>query len=264
MEITSESNPTIKFVKGLQIKKNRMKYKQFVIEGLRFLQEALEHGVALEYILYSDSAKKIKGGDELIQQIEGKYQMYHLPDKLMEKLSETENPQGIMAVINMPEYSLDSLSEEKELFLVVLDRIQDPGNMGTIIRTAEGAGANAVLITKGSVDPYNSKTLRATMGAVFHFPVVQVEEDEELIEFLKKNKVRMVATHLDTENTYDMIDYKGSIALIIGNEANGIQEGFVAQAEEMIKIPIVGKIESLNASVAAGVLIYKAFENRRK
>ncbi len=260
--ITSESNPIVKHVKGLQNKKNRIKYNQFVIEGLRFLQEALQHQVSIEYILYSDGLKKIKGGDELFSEIEGKYNLYHLSDSLMEKLSETETPQGLMAVVNIPQIPLNQLTVDGNIFLVILDRVQDPGNMGTIIRTAEGAGVNAVLLTKGSVDPYNSKTLRATMGAVFHFPVIQLDNNEELIDFLKQHQIQLIATHLDTTNTYDQINYKGNIALLIGNEANGIQDEFLNHADKTVKIPIVGKIESLNASVAAGILIYKALEKR--
>ncbi|WP_026477053.1 23S rRNA (guanosine(2251)-2'-O)-methyltransferase RlmB [Alkaliphilus transvaalensis] len=260
--ITSDSNPVVKHVAGLKIKKNRIKHKQFVVEGLRFIQEALHHAVSIEYILYSDGLRKIKGGEELFEEIEGQYKMYTLSDKLMVKLSDTENPQGIMAVINMPEVSIDQLSSNKNQFLVILDGIQDPGNMGTIIRTAEGAGADAVLLTKGSVDPFNSKTLRATMGAIFHFPVISVENNEELIDYLKKQQIRLIATHLETKNTYNDISYKGNIALLIGNEANGIKDEFLSHADEVIKIPIVGKIESLNASVAAGILIYKALEDR--
>lgn len=260
--ITSESNPTVKHIKGLQQKKNRVKYKQFVIEGLRIIQEALQHQESIAHILYSDSLLKLKGGEAFLAQIQDSHQPIYISDKLLEMLTETEHPQGILAVVEMREYSLESLFKKDQLFFVVLDRIQDPGNLGTIIRTAEGAGVDGVFLTKGCVDPYNSKTLRSTMGAIFHLPVVQWEEEQELIPFLKEWQVKVIATDLSTNQFYDTISYKGKTALVFGNEANGIDSTLLEQADEIVKIPIVGKIESLNASVAAGILIYKALENR--
>ncbi len=261
--ITSESNAIIKHIKGLKQKKNREKHHQFIIEGLRILQEALDHGGVIEYILYSDSLMKLKGGTALLDRVvKEKYQLVYLSDKLLEKLADTEQPQGVMAVVNRKNHCLQTLLKREDLFLVVLDRIQDPGNLGTIIRTAEGAGVHGILLTKGCVDPYNSKTLRSTMGAVFHLPLIQWEGAEDIFEPLTTHGVRVIATDLTTEKYYDRISYGGKIALVFGNEANGIEQDLLAQAHEIVKIPIPGKIESLNASVAAGILIYKALENR--
>jgi TrmH family RNA methyltransferase len=193
------------------------------------------------------------------------YVIYEVPGQLFNKIAATENPQGIMAVANMRNITLESLEleDDKELLFVVLDRIQDPGNMGTIIRTSEGAKADAIILTKGSVDPYNDKVLRATMGAIFHLPIIQCKDDA-WIEYLKEKNVRLIAADLNTDKTYVDIDYDGSIGIIIGNEANGIDEKILYNADEKVIIPILGKIESLNAAMAAGILIYKAIEKNIK
>lgn len=261
--ITSENNAIVKHVKGLRQKKNREKHRQFMIEGLRILQEALDHGESIEYILYSDSLNKLRGGEALLDRLKReKYPLVYLSDKLLEKLADTEQPQGVVAVINQRRHNLGRLLERKDLFLVVLDRIQDPGNLGTIIRTAEGAGAHGVILTKGCVDPYNQKTLRSTMGAIFHLPIFQWQEETIIVDHLGAHGVKTIATGLSTDQYYNTISYRGKIALIFGNEANGIEEQLLGKADEVVKIPINGKIESLNASVAAGILIYKALENR--
>ena len=134
--------------------------------------------------------------------------------------------------------------------------------MGTIIRTSESANVDAVFITKGSVDPYNDKVLRATMGAVFHLPIIQCQDDAWR-EYLKERNVKLIAADLDTDKTYVDINYDGNIGIIIGNEANGIDKKILNNVDETVIIPILGRIESLNAAVAAGILIYKAVEERR-
>lgn len=259
--ITSESNSTFKLVKGLQQKKNRVKTGCFVVEGLRIVQEALDHGIEPEAILYSDSLLQVRGGKALLDRLQGKRQLFYFSEKLLNALSDTQNSQGILAVIPQRKDSWEALLKKEAPFLVVLDRIQDPGNLGTIIRTAEGAGADGVILTKGCVDPYNSKTLRSTMGAIFHLPVLQWEGGD-LIQFLGDHGIRTIATGLEGAVDYHRISYQGGIALIFGNEANGITPELLGAADVVVKIPIVGKIESLNASIAAGVLIYKALEDR--
>lgn len=260
--ITSESNSMIKHIKSLAMKKNREKNRQFVIEGLRMVDEAIRHRVPLDYILYSDHLLEINGGQELLKQIPNNYQVFSIPDNLLGKLTDTENPQGVVAVAKMPEISFEDLKEKENLFVLVLDRLQDPGNMGTIIRTAEAAKVDAVILTKGSVDPYNSKTLRATMGAIFHLPVIQCDDNQEWLSFAQDKGIRILASGLEGGKDYSGLSYAGSIAIIIGNEANGVEAELLKSADAIVKIPILGKIESLNASIAAGILIYKAVEFR--
>ncbi|KAB3529812.1 TrmH family RNA methyltransferase [Alkaliphilus serpentinus] len=262
--ITSEGNPIIKSINGLKLKKNRQRQQQFVVEGVRMLEEAIRNGVNLEMVLYSQGLLKVNGGPQLLTRLSDNFLIYKVDDKLMDKLSDTENPQGILAVASIKSIDIEKLFNKDNLFIVTLDRIQDPGNMGTIIRTAEGAGADCVILTKGSVDPYNSKALRASMGAIFHIPVIQWEDDEaELISTLKEKKIKLIASDVDTKTLYLDIDYSNRFAIAIGNEANGISKRILEEADERIKIPIYGKIESFNASIAAAILIYKAVEGKQ-
>ncbi len=264
--ISSESNTIIKHVKSLRFKKQRTKNLQFVVEGVRIIDECLKHNGDIEYIVYSEDLHTVRYGTDLLNKIcEKDYVIYEVPSQLFNKIAATENPQGIMAVVNMKNITLENLrlKDDEELLFVILDRIQDPGNMGTIIRTSESAEADAVILTKGSVDPYNDKILRATMGAIFYLPIIQCKDDT-WIEYLKERNVRLIAADLNTDKTYIDIDYNGNIGIIIGNEANGIDEKILYNVDERVMIPILGKIESLNAAVAAGVLIYKAVEKNIK
>ncbi len=237
---------------------------QFVVEGIRIIDECLGYSGDIESVVYSKHLHTVRGGTDLIERISEKnHVIYEVPDQLFRKLAATENPQGIMAVVNMKDTALDDLElgENGDLFVVILDRIQDPGNMGTIIRTSESARVDAVIVTKGSVDPYNDKVLRATMGAIFHVPIVQCT-DSTWIKYLREKNVKLIAADLNTEKTYVDIGYDGDIGVIIGNEARGVDDKILESVDEKVVIPILGNIESLNAATAAGILIYKAVEER--
>lgn len=260
--ISSENNARIKHIKSLQLKKQRVKNQQFVIEGVRIIEQCLDSDGVIEYIVCNENLHKVRGGTQLLNRlIEGGHTIYQLPDQLFNKIAATENPQGILAVVKMNDYTLESLNinHKENLFFVVLDRIQDPGNMGTIIRTCESAKVDGIIVTKGSVDPYNDKTIRATMGAIFYLPIVQCNDDN-WIDYLKEQNVTLIAADLNTDKTYIDIDYNKNVAIVIGNEANGIDNKILASMDKIVKIPILGKIESLNAAVAASILIYKVVE----
>ena len=260
--IISQNNKLIKHIKALQIKKNRRLHKQFIIEGIRGVEECLLHDVPIVYLLYTEDLEEVPRGLDILQDLVKKYESYKVSKEVFMKLSDTESPQGILAVVNIPHTPLDTISIDENALIVVLDRIQDPGNMGTIIRTAEAVGANTIIINKGCVDPYNSKTVRATMGALLHIPIVEVNNNEEWVSLLKESNVTIIGSSLDTDKSYLDMDYKGKVAIVIGNEANGIDEKLLPILDVSVKIPIVGKIESLNASIAAALLMYKASEHK--
>lgn len=262
--ISSESNAIIKHIKSLRFRKQRTKNRQFVIEGVRIVEECSKHGGHIEYIVYSEGLHNVQGGTNLLNKLFKRgYAIYEIPAPLFNKIAATESPQGIMAVVNMKNITLEDLElkGDRGLFFVILDRVQDPGNMGTVIRTSEGANIDAVIITGGSVDPYNDKVLRATMGAIFYLPIIQCKDDTWM-EYLREKNVKLIASDLDADKTYVDIDYSGNIGIIIGNEANGIDEKILCKVDEKVIIPILGNIESLNAAIAAGILIYKAVEKR--
>ena len=263
--IESLENTKIKEIRSLNKKKYRTKLKKYLIEGTRIVEEALLHGVRIEKIILLENYplhEKLKNPAYLhrLKEIE----VLSVTEKVFKSISNTESPQGIIAVIHKEEETLENNRDKisRDPFILILENIQDPGNMGTIIRTAEAAGVDLILVTKNSTDPYGEKALRSSMGAIFHIPIVEVE-DLEWVNLFKKEKIRLIATDLSAEKSYSEIDYRGGIGLIIGNEGQGISNELLKLADEKTIIPIHGNIESLNASIASGILIYKAQEKRR-
>jgi len=263
--ISSEDNKIIKHINSLKMRKQRKKQKKFVIEGYRIISECLNKTPELiDYAVFTSNAMESSEGKRLSKSLQTTHKVFEVPDQLFKKISDTENPQGMLAVVNMTETNLSGLLKEDDSIFLILDRIQDPGNLGTIIRTAVSINARAVILTKGSVDPYNSKTVRSTMGAVFNIPIIEVDDNSLWVEEFKQNNIRLIGSTLDTKKSYLDIDYSGTIGLMIGNEANGIDTELLQLVDDKVYIPILGNIESLNASVAAGVLLYKAVEAKLK
>ena len=261
--ISSAQNPIIKEIKALKEKKYRDRKGLYFIEGIRFIEEALKEKELINKVLVSEKITEVKGGSEILKQLEeaDSRNVYTVPDKLYLEVTDTENPQGILAVMSKKSVGIESVYDDKNFF-VVLDSIQDPGNMGTIIRTADAAGATAVIVSKGCVDVYNPKVLRSTMGSIFHIPICYCENILEGLQSLKEKGITLCAAHLDGEKSYFDLNNKDNIAVIIGNEANGISDSVAAISDELVKIPMEGKSESLNASVAAGLLIYEVLRCR--
>lgn len=264
LKINSSDNGTIKHVRELKKKKYRQKYSEYIVEGIRIIRDALASNKKIQYILFDEKLYTVAGGEALLNDLMGNnIKIYEIPNKIYMNLSDTQNPQGIMAILPMEDYDLDHvLDDSKDLFLV-LDRVQDPGNLGTIIRTADAAGFSAVILAKGCVDLYNLKTIRSTMGSIFHFPIIQGDETMDIIKKLKSKDIKIVSTSLETEKYYDEVNYNERTAFIIGNEANGVLEEVLECSDELVKIPMMGKAESLNASIAASIMMYEAVRQKR-
>ncbi len=259
--ISSSQNAIIKEVKSLKEKKHRDTKGMFFIEGIRFVEEALKEKAVISKILVSDHLSSVQGGNEVLEKVQmHKVPLYFLPYKLFKEVSDTENPQGILAVMHSRNYLLKDVISGRNFF-VMLDSVQDPGNLGTIIRTADAAGVTAVILSKGCVDVYNPKVLRSTMGSVFHVPICYNMDITEAIIEMKSYGIRLCASHLEGSTSYYDLKYKDNIALIIGNEANGISESVKEAADLLVKIPMPGRAESLNASVAASLLIYEVLRH---
>lgn len=208
---------------------------------------------------------------ELVSSVPKKAPVYQVPDALFAKISDTETPQGVLAVVRQKTDSLEELLSarnssdpaEAELFLL-LENLQDPGNLGTILRSSEGAGVTAVILSADSVDRYNPKVIRSTMGAIFRLPVLVTEDLQETIAVLKRSKIRVYAAHLDSESLpYDRADWSGPSAVLIGNESKGLSDAVTACADEKVHIPMLGQVESLNAAVAASLIAFEAARVRR-
>jgi len=269
-KITSSQNTIIKQTAALKQKKAREEEKLFLIEGLRFVEEAFKSNADIEKIFVTKEfiegpnnagfmenismAFKSNKGDE----IRHKPEVYVVAENVFARMSDTETPQGIMAVVRMRNENADKVFAEKGGIFLILESIQDPGNMGTIIRTGDAAGVSGIFISKGCVDIYNPKVLRSTMGSIFHVPCIKCDDIISTISALKTSGIKVIAAHLKGEKSYFEVNMKDGAAIIIGNEANGISNSVAEAADMLVKIPMPGKAESLNASVAAALMVYEA------
>lgn len=262
--VTSSSNPIIKVAKSLHKKKERWERNLFFVEGVRAVEEAVISNAKIECILYSDSLLATETGENLLDVIsQSKFKLVYVTDKLMKEISDTEKPQGVFAIIGFNLSDFKGILNRERNFLILLDRVQDPGNLGTIIRTADAMGANGVIVTSGCVDVFNPKVIRSTMGSIFHIPVVYYENVVEAMIKLKEFNILTMATSLEANKySYD-VDFTKDFALIIGNEASGIDKEILDISDISLKIPMIGMAESLNAAIASAIIMYEAARQRQ-
>ena len=259
--ITSTSNAQIKELAKLQ-KKSRLRDEKgiFLVEGPRMTEEIPAERI--EKVYASESfAKKNK---EFLEKLQALVEL--LTDTVFAYVSDTKTPQGILAIVKRLNYTMDDLMQvknQKAPHLVVLDNLQDPGNLGTILRAGEAAGVTGVIMSHDCVDIYNPKVIRSTMGSVYRMPFVYVEHLPETLEVLAEAGIHSYAAHLKGKNSYDQEDYTRGTAFLIGNEGNGLRDEVADVAECYIKIPMCGEVESLNAAVASSVLMFEAARQRR-
>lgn len=247
MIITSKDNETIKSIKKLKEKKFRT--ESFIVEGIKMVKEALEQA-EVEKVIVSETfsnSNDFKGlnCDE--------QKLIIASDKVFEDLTDVVTPQGIIAVVKKSSNSEVDYSDE---FVLALDGIQDPGNLGTIIRTADSANIKQILVSKDTVDAYSPKVVRSTMGGIFRTKIIEVEDLAQALNSFKDNGFKVLTTELSAEKSIYDIDYQKSV-VVIGNEANGVTEEVSKVATEKVIIPMLGKTESLNAAVATSIMIYE-------
>lgn len=253
--ISSTSNIKVKNI--MNLKKNaraRKKENCFLVEGPRMFFEIPEDRIMECYMTEEFAAKHE-------EELEGwHYEL--ISENVCKHLADTKTPQGVIAVVRREEPTIQELlNKEKNPCFFLLENLQDPGNLGTIIRTAEGAGVTGIIMTRDTVDIYNPKVIRSTMGAVFRVPFVITDNLSEVISQLKKNGVSVYAGHLKGDVFYKQ-DYRSGSAFLIGNEGNGLTDEITALADYKIKIPMKGKVESLNAAVSATILMYETMRQR--
>ncbi len=253
--IVSRENPIYKLVRALSQKKVREKNGLFLIEGTRLIEEANSRGRKIKFFIINEIINNVP-------KINQDCQVLRFPNNLFKKISDTVNSQGIIAVVEQIEISLTDIILGVNPLVVVLNGLQDPGNLGTIIRTSAAAGASAVLLTKGTVDLYNPKVVRSTMGSLFQVPIVNGLDDNEVVKWLNHNSINIMVADLDGEEYYYSTNLKDPFALVIGNENRGPNDIWRNAAYKKIKIPILGSTESLNASLAAGIILYDAVRQR--
>ncbi|MCG0278665.1 MAG: RNA methyltransferase [Thermanaeromonas sp.] len=220
--------------------------------------EALQAKAELEVVLYNREFVGSPEHAELIEQLaRAGYRCIEVPTSELNRVSATVTPPGILAIARQRKISIESLLASQEVFLLVADGVQDPGNLGTMLRTAVAAGCTGALLTTGTVDPYNEKVVRASMGALFYLPVVSGLGPGEVISRLE-GRSKIIVGHVAGEIFYHECDYGGSVAIVVGNENRGPSPEILARAHARVKIPLWGPVESLNVAVAAGLLLYEA------
>lgn len=243
MIITSKDNEIIKNIKKLHDKKYRI--DSYIVEGIKMVKEAISENQLIELIAIREDfeinfdTKNIK--------------IITVSSKVFDYISDVKTPQGILAVIKKkPNKQIETNTD----YILALDSLQDPGNMGTIIRTADSANINQIIINKTTVDPYSSKVIRSTMGAIYRMNIIEVENLESTLKELQSKSFKVITTDLKAEKSIYDINYNRTI-VVIGNEANGVSQGVLEIADERVIIPMLGKTESLNASIAASIMIYE-------
>lgn len=256
-DIYSSQNKTVKKVMSLKEKKYRDKYNAFIVEGIKFVDE-IRDDWNVQLFVISESFANAKDTDKYFK----KSEVCIVSDSLFGKMCETKNPQGILAVCQQKEFNINSILKKENIFLLVCEEINDPGNLGTLIRTADAGGCDGVIVTQGSVDVYNSKTIRATAGSIFHIPIIKDISIESTLDILSRNNIKTIGTHLKGSVTPYETNMKISLGLLVGNEANGLSEICSNKCDTLVKLPMIGNAESLNASMACGILIYEVVRQR--
>jgi TrmH family RNA methyltransferase len=238
------------------------------IEGLRILEEAIRSGLRFSAVFFRESAED--RAERLLPQIGSQVETLLLPDKLFDSLVPSESPQGVAALLRLKEFSLDDLTERLHVGpIIALAGLQDPGNVGTILRSCEAFGSAGVILGEGTVSPFNSKVVRASAGSVFRLPMIhnhgkeKLARLEEVCEKLRKKKIRLIATSSHKGTSLDQADFKIPTAIFFGNEGSGLPRDLMAQMDESIAIPHTAQVESLNAGVAASIVLYEAARQRK-
>lgn len=262
--ITSPGNARVKSVVNMRQKaKVRREADAFLTEGIKMFLEAPVQRIREVYISESFSCQDEKTERAVREKLKSvPYEV--VSEEVFRKISDTCSPQGILCIMQAYHYVLEDMLKKERPLLLLLEDIQDPGNLGTMIRTGEGAGIDGVIMSRDTVDIYNPKTIRATMGSVYRVPFFYAEDLHQTMKQLQEKNIRIYAAHLKGESTYDECDYTSGSGFLIGNEGNGLKKDTADLADSYMKIPMEGSVESLNAGIAAAILMYEAARQRRK
>lgn len=259
--ISSKDNETIKNIRKLKEKKYRDLKNEYIIEGIKLVKEAIEENVNIKTIIVCDDCEKNGTLDKKLLYEIARFNCMYVTEKVFNLLTDVSNPQGILAVVEKNNNNQE-INYNQDLILI-LDNVQDPGNLGTIMRTADSINLKQIIVSKGCGDVYNPKVVRSTMGAIFRVEIIEKDDLIETIKEINKQGFKTMATDLETNSSIYDEQYEKS-AIIIGNEANGVSEELLNIVDKKIKIPMFGKTESLNASVATGIILYEYVRQKLK
>ncbi|MBC7473835.1 MAG: RNA methyltransferase [Candidatus Sericytochromatia bacterium] len=252
MKISSKDNKIIKLAKKLHNRKERKENNLFIIEGEKLIKEAIQEGLKLPYLF---SIEENQNNFDNFLEIEN----YEIPRHFMEFISTTDSPPPYLAISEIIKWSENYLN--KSDLIIIVNELQDPGNFGTIIRSAEAAGVGCVYATKGTVDLFNPKVVRASMGSIFRQPVIYLDNLNDFIEKIINDHWQVLLTTPYTENNLNHYNYQGKTAIFIGNEGQGLRQDLLDNYKT-IKIPMLGNVESLNTSIAASIVLYEVMRQR--
>lgn len=262
-EITSASNPIVKEAVRIRDRKRTGGANLFVLEGRKVIEAALFAGAEIRNVFFTDHFRAKVEGLEFLRLFEGSTaRLIKVGAHVFAKISDTETPQGVAAVASYPLCTIDTLPPGNALYTVV-DGVQDPGNLGTIIRTADAAGASSVILLEGTCDVFMPKVIRATAGSIFNLPVARAKT-EFLLEWRRKQGIQLVVTAADAPMPLFDADLRQPAAFVFGNEGTGVRRAIREAADLLVKIPLYGKAESLNVATSAAICLYEAVRQRRE
>lgn len=261
--ISSLQNPVVKYVRSLERRKDREREGAAVLEGIRLIEEALDAGAELTLFLHSPRLRAGGRGLRLLEALRAReVREVEVSDQVMDKAAGTRTPQGILAVVRIREWGAEAVLRGAAPLVLMAEGLQDPGNLGTIIRSAEALGASGVFLAGDSVDPYNPKVLRSTMGSIFRLPVIAGIGVAEALAAAREKGVRVIVGDPDGRALPWDLDLSGPTMLAVGNEGAGVSAELLASADDVVRIPMPGRAESLNVAVAASLLLYEAAKQR--
>lgn len=262
--LTMLSKEKLKELVKLKTKKGRKTERRFLVEGLHLCEEAINSNWEIESVLFTNLFQSSPAGKKLLQKFEKRnVKPITVKSEVMNKLSDTVTPQGIICVVTIKKFSLGQLWSGRSIVILALDAIRDPGNVGTLIRTADAFGIDGVILSSDTVELHNPKVVRSTMGSLFHLPIVDDVNLEKTLPKLKNKNFKICGTDVKNGKDFEELNYSGKICLLIGSEAKGLNKKLLNLSDEIIRIPTYGKAESLNASVAGGIILYEITERKR-
>lgn len=255
--ITSTRNPHIVETRKLGQRKHRQKQGRFAVEGLQLLYMALDAGYAPQEVFYCEDLFAGETAPALLARFQQTgAEVIAVAADVLRALSDRDTPQGIVATFALPQTALESIHPGDDALVIVLDRLRDPGNIGTILRTADAAGGKAVILLTPGADPFDPKTVRASMGSLFNLALAQVDDTGTLFDWLESHRLRIIGADATRGQSWTALDWRGGVALALGNEAQGLSDALSQRITEWAALPIYGKADSLNVAVAGGVLMY--------
>ena len=258
--VTSFSNPAIKDIRALHLKKHRDSSRLFLAEGLKLVADAIDAGWEIETIVYAGKARD----NALVQKLAARTKAHgglvlEVSEAILSKIARRDNPQSVLGVFRQKHTPLSAIKADGDAFWIALEGVKDPGNLGTIIRTADAAGASGVLLVGDTTDVFGIEAVRATMGSIFHVPVARAGKDE-FLDWLPQWRGLVAGTHMKGTVDYRSVDWSGPVLLVMGNEQSGLPDDIADKCSVLVRIPQAGQADSLNLSVATGIM---AFEIRR-